>query len=301
MTDFNDSQTFAYLNHLSTEKLEELLTAAHDPYDEETSAYYDAIEEVILRREKESPTGRLSDLDASWKEFCSHYVNQTGEAGRPYPDDAPDAASDAAASSIALNRSEKRRPNFRKRFIAVAAGAAAVFAMIVAVQASGFDLLGWLGRWTEDVLWFNSDSPDTEKSPSTQSSQAYDTIQAAVEKCGITAPVVPTWFPDGYELDEANYAENQSTKYVFCQFSNQDEGWIHFRVTNYETPLQSKTSSAEKDTSTVGEYVSNDQLFYITNNVENSVVSWSSGTWFASIEGTISEEEIKTMIDSIGG
>lgn len=256
MTDFNDSQTFAYLNHLSTEKLEELLTAAHDPYDEETSAYYDAIEEVILRREKESPTGRLSDLDASWKEFCSHYVNQTGEAGRPYPDDAPDAASDAAASSIALNRSEKRRPNFRKRFIAVAAAAAAVFAMIVAVQASGFDLLGWLGHWTDEVLRFGTISPDTRKSPSSQSTQIYDVIQAAVEKCGITDSVVPTHFPDSYDLQEVNYYENQSSKYVISEFSDQNGGWICFHITNYENINQNKTSAAEKDTSSVEEYIS---------------------------------------------
>lgn len=299
MTDFKNGQTYAYLDQLSIEELEALLRASPRgaSEDEASSAYYHAIEEVILRREKESPTGRLSDLDASWEEFCTYYATPEDKNALLRPDA---HTAHAAAASTSLNRSNKTRPRLRRRFGILAAAVVAVFAMMVAAQASGLDFFGWLGRWTDEVLWFDSGSRDIGKFSPSHSTQTYDAIQASVERCGITDSVVPTWYPDGYELLEANYFENESSKYIIAEFSDQDKGWIYFHITNYNSINQRKAVSAEKDPSTMEEYLSNDQLFYVMNNQENSVVAWGSGTWYATIEGTITEEEIKNMIDSIG-
>ncbi len=299
MTDFKNGQTYAYLDQLSIEELEALLRASPRgaSEDEATSAYYHAIEEVILRREKESPTGRLSDLDASWEEFCTYYVTPEDKNALLRPDA---YTAHAAAASTSLNRSNKTRPRLRRRFRILAAAVVAVFAMMVAAQASGLDFFGWLGRWTDELLWFSSESPNTEKGATSRTTQIHDMLQDAVEKCGITVPVVPTWYPDGYELDEANFYENESSKYIIAELSNQADGWIYFHITNYNSINQRKAVSAEKDASTTEKYLSNDQLFYVMNNHENSVAAWGSGTWYATIEGTITEEEIKNMIDSIG-
>ena len=63
MADLKRDRRFANLNRLSTEQLEELLrTAPLLPDSQETSEYYDAIEEVILQRETEHPTGRRQRL-----------------------------------------------------------------------------------------------------------------------------------------------------------------------------------------------------------------------------------------------
>lgn len=300
MTDFKNGQTYAYLDQLSIEELEALLRASPRgaSEDEASSAYYHAIEEVILRREKESPTGRLSDLDASWEEFCTYYATPEDKNALLRPDA---HTAHAAAASTSLNRSNKTRPRLRRRFGILAAAVVAVFAMMVAAQASGLDFFGWLGRWTDEVLWFDSGSRDIGKFSPSHSTQTYDAIQASVERCGVTDSVVPTWFPDGYELEETNYYENESSKIVFCKFTDEDEGWLHIQIINYESVDQNKASSAEKDATAVDKYTSNNQLFYIMNNRENCVATWSSDTWFASIAGSISEEEIKTMIDSIGG
>lgn len=300
MTDFKNSQTYAYLDQLSIEELEALLRASPRgaSEDEASSAYYHAIEEVILRREKESPTGRLSDLDASWEEFCTYYATPEDKNALLRPDA---HTAHAAAASTSLNRSNKTRPRLRRRFGILAAAVVAVFAMMVAAQASGLDFFGWLGRWTDEVLWFDSGSRDIGKFSPSHSTQTYDAIQASVERCGITDSVVPTWYPDGYELEETNYYENESSKIVFCKFTDEDEGWIHLQITNYENSSQRKVVATEKDSTIKEEYPSNNQLFYIMNNQQTSVATWGANTWCASIEGTITEEEIKSMIDSIGG
>lgn len=300
MTDFKNSQAYAYLDQLSIEELEALLRASPRgaSEDEATSAYYHAIEEVILRREKESPTGRLSDLDASWEEFCTYYVTPEDKNALLRPDA---HTAHAAAASTSLNRSNKTRPRLRKRFRILAAAVVAVFAMMVAAQASGLDFFGWLGRWTDELLWFNSESPNVKKGEVSQTDDIHDIIQTEVEKCGILVPIVPTWYPLSYELVEATYYENKSSRVVLCELSNKDEGWIYIQITNYEDSNQRKTVAAEKDSTTVEKYTSNDQLYYIMNNRQTSVATWGSDTWCASIEGTITEEEIKSMIDSIGG
>ena len=63
---YSAGKRYGYLRRLTTEQLEELLgDAPLKPDNQQTSDFYDAIEEVILERETTSPTGRLSDIDSA--------------------------------------------------------------------------------------------------------------------------------------------------------------------------------------------------------------------------------------------
>ena len=62
----DSSRRYSYLEHLSVDRLEELLDLAVNTDEEEKTEYVDAILEVIVRKEKESPTGRLTDVDKAW-------------------------------------------------------------------------------------------------------------------------------------------------------------------------------------------------------------------------------------------
>ena len=88
------NQKYAYLDQLSTEKLEELLKMDRlSGCDEATSEYFDAIEEVILRREEQEPSGRLSNVGDSWEEFQKQYVAPEGRNLRLFPEEARGGAS----------------------------------------------------------------------------------------------------------------------------------------------------------------------------------------------------------------
>ena len=84
----DDSQKYAYLDQMSTEELEELLrTSIHFSDEAEDEDCINAILEVIIKREKEHPTGRLTDIDKAWSDFQTHFNTPEGEGLSLFADD----------------------------------------------------------------------------------------------------------------------------------------------------------------------------------------------------------------------
>ena len=69
----NKKNTYAHLDRLSTEALEELLCADIKSPDDDDDEVVLHILEVIEQREKAIPTGRLSDVDKALEEFQTYY------------------------------------------------------------------------------------------------------------------------------------------------------------------------------------------------------------------------------------
>lgn len=296
MADLKSSRRLENLKRLSTEQLEELLrTAPVLSGDQETSEYYDAIEAVLLQRETEAPTGRLSDLDASWEEFRRQYAAPEGRGLRLYSDGDRESPPSAGSRSSAV---------FRK-VLPIAAAIAVVFMSMIAAQAAGVDVFGSLARWTEETFHFNGgdSTPAADGTRPQVEDETYLAIQAEVDKLGIDVPVVPTWFPDGYELQEIQSSNPDITEWkgVDCLFRNENSQTLRFRITKYEDDYDISSIVFEKDGQQVTEYIGGDKLFYIMSNNSRKTATWSDGQLVVSINGEFSQDIMKTMIDSIGG
>lgn len=296
MADLKSSRRLENLKRLSTEQLEELLrTAPVLSGDQETSEYYDAIEAVLLQRETEAPTGRLSDLDASWEEFRRQYAAPEGRGLRLYSDGDRETPPSAGSRSSAV---------FRK-VLPIAATIAVVFMSMIAAQAAGVDVFGSLARWTEETFHFNGgdSTPAADGTRPQVEDETYLAIQAEVDKLGIDVPVVPTWFPDGYELQEIQSSNPDITEWkgVDCLFRNENSQTLRFRITKYEDDYDISSIVFEKDGQQVTEYIGGDKLFYIMSNNSRKTATWSDGQLVVSINGEFSQDIMKTMIDSIGG
>lgn len=296
MADLKSSRRLENLKRLSTEQLEELLrTAPVLSGDQETSEYYDAIEAVLLQRETEAPTGRLSDLDASWEEFRRQYAAPEGRGLRLYSDGDRESPPSAGSRSSAV---------FRK-VLPIAATIAVVFMSMIAAQAAGVDVFGSLARWTEETFHFNGgdSTPVADGTRPQVEDETYLAIQAEVDKLGIDVPVVPTWFPDGYELQEIQSSNPDITEWkgVDCLFRNENSQTLRFRITKYEDDYDISSIVFEKDGQQVTEYIGGDKLFYIMSNNSRKTATWSDGQLVVSINGEFSQDIMKTMIDSIGG
>lgn len=296
MADLKSSRRLENLKRLSTEQLEELLrTAPVLSGDQETSEYYDAIEAVLLQRETEAPTGRLSDLDASWEEFRRQYAVPEGRGLRLYSDGDRETPPPAGSRSSAV---------FRK-VLPIAAAIAVVFMSMIAAQAAGVDVFGSLARWTEETFHFNGgdNTPAADGTRPQVEDETYLAIQAEVDKLGIDVPVVPTWFPDGYELQEIQSSNPDITEWkgVDCLFRNENSQTLRFRITKYEDDYDISSIVFEKDGQQVTEYIGGDKLFYIMSNNSRKTATWSDGQLVVSINGEFSQDIMKTMIDSIGG
>ena len=65
-----DNNQYAYLRQLPIGKLLELLDIAPVPAScPEDEAYVDALEEAIIEKENENPTGFFPDVDQQWEQF----------------------------------------------------------------------------------------------------------------------------------------------------------------------------------------------------------------------------------------
>lgn len=300
MADLKHDRRFANLNRLSTEQLEELLrTAPLLPDSQETSEYYDAIEEVILQRETEHPTGRIQDVDSAWAEFQEQYLSSTGESARLYPEE----RSEMSTFSVKTNKSHAK--NIFRKVVPIAATIAVVFMSMIVAQAAGVDIFGSLARWTEKTFHFNGgdSTPAADGTRPQVEDETYLAIQAEVDKLGIDVPVVPTWFPDGYELQEIQSSNPDITEWkgVDCLFRNENSQTLRFRITKYEEDYDISSIVFEKDGQQVTEYIGGDKLFYIMSNNSRKTATWSDGQLVVSINGEFSQDIMKTMIDSIGG
>jgi len=298
---------YAYLEQLSLERLEDLLSrAALMPYNEDTDEYFDAVEEVILKKRRADAAGRATHIDSSWEEFKKHYATPEGEGMQLYPNEESDNSNLTNEVPIASNPTPPNKTVKRilKKVFLVAAVIAVFFAVMVAAQAAGLDVFGALARWTGETFHFQAGTtkaalPATEVAKSR--SVYYEEIQADVEKCGISDPVVPTQYPVGYTLESLEYSENASGQFVSCLFQNEEGGGFTFIITNYTDKDQVASLTFEKDTSAVEEYISSGIRFYIMSNLDNVTATSAEGGVCLNISGTLSMEELKAMIDSIGG
>ena len=302
------NQKYAYLNQLSTEKLEELLKMDRlSECDEATSEYFDAIEEVILRREEQEPSGRLSNVSDSWEEFQKQYAAPEGRNLRLFPEDdsCKDNSEDLGAPSDKRPVVSRRRYRPLRKVALVAAIAATLLAGMVVAQAAGLDVFGRLARWTDEIFQFapyNTGTVATDQSSSGEFNEIYEILQAEVSDCGISGPAVPTYFPDGYTLLEISHGQNDISQGVFCALSNETGDLLTIDFQKYSDVSQIGSLAIEKDGSPVEEYISSTGLrTYIMDNLETTVAAWSWSDWCVTIDGPISEAEMKTMIESIGG
>lgn len=301
MTNFKNNRRYENLKRLSTEELEKMLRTAPFLSDsQETSEYYDAIEEVILERETENPTGRLSDLDSSWEEFQQQYASPEGRGMRLYPEE---ERSEASVLTTKTNRPHTR--SLFHKVVPLAAAIAVVFMSMIAVQAAGVDVFGSLARWTEETFHF-SDGSETSAAETTHppvEDETYLAIQAEVDKLDIDIPVVPTWFPDGYELEEIKTSDPDITEWqgIDCAFLNDDGEQFSLTITKYVEGHDISSIVFEKDNQPVIEYLSNNKLFYVMSDTVYKTAAWSDGRIVISLSGPVTEESMKKAIDSIGG
>lgn len=294
MAGFKNSRRYENLKRLTTEQLEEQLrTAPFLADNQETSEYYDVIEEIILERETETPTGRLSDLDRSWEEFRQQYAAPEGRGLRLYSGE--EAWEEKAPA--------KGHKNIFRKVVLLAAAISIMFACMIAAQAAGVDVFGALARWTEETFRFkdNSDTIPTETTQTQTENEAYLAIKTEVDKLDISIPVVPTWFPEDFELQEikASSPDITSFEHIVCLFSSKNDQNFTLSITKYEEKEDISNTVFEKDSQSVIEYVGSNKLFYIMSNNNTKTAAWSDGQLVISMSGPLTEEAIKKMIDSI--
>lgn len=134
--------TYASLDRLSTERLEDLLRADLTVSDQGNEEVVFRVLEILEQRERAQSTGCLPDTRQSWAEFQQYYNIPEGEGASLYLGGPPE---------------EERPPSILwmrvRQGIKVCATAAAIFLVIcggiLAGEICGFEPIATLGLWPE--------------------------------------------------------------------------------------------------------------------------------------------------------
>ena len=295
MSKNNQYESDAYLDQLSMEQLEDLLRADLNSPDEENDEAVFHILEVMKKREKENPTGRLPDKNKAWKEFQEYYNIPEGEGESLYPTYSEPENDDKNIQTLKTNE-PRTRPRFRmRRGLVVAAILIVMFGSMLTAQAAGVDVFGAIGRWTEEKFHF-------EIAPTSADGTTDYTFQEAGNEKGFSKNLIPTWYPEGFEAFEPK--DNSVEDYVdsvYCQYINKEENRSYLAmVSRYYDSSSIESTVYEKDETEVEIYDHNGKNFYIMSNLDSKTATWSDGKVKIDIVGQLTTDEIEQIIDSIG-
>lgn len=287
----NEYESGTYWDQLSTEQLEDILRAdiaSPNQMNDETVFH---ILEVMEKREKENPTGRLPDTDQAWQEFQKYYNIPEGEGESLYPIRNNQEKRSASVPT-------KTRRVFRSRkILVVAAVLILMFGGMLTAQAAGVDVFGAIGRWTEETFHFELPINHDDLVGETD----YN-LRNASQKAGLPGSVAPIWCPEGFlPKTPTNTHIEDYVDTAVCEYINENENRSYFvDISYYYNSSDVEATIFEKDDSEVVTYSSNRGTFYIFSNIDVLAATWSNGHLSITVAGDLQLEELEKIIDSIG-
>lgn len=289
-TSGNKRRDYSKFDNMSTEMLEDILRAdSHLPDGDNSDT--DAIlyiMEVIAKREKEHSTGKFTDVRDAWASFSENYMPYIEDSKSLY--DFGDEKETGVIQTPSIQRQLKKR-----RLMRVACVAAVVTVLLLAstitASAFGFDLWGAVAKWTKDTFGFSS----TVTNIQTSSNSDYTDLQEALDNYRISARIAPTWYPNGYLLENIRVNETPAQTTIVANYSNK-ENEISIKITLLAKP---STRTYEKDAENVTVYSANGIDHYIMSNLNQTNIVWQTENSECSITGQFTLEEAKMIINSI--
>ena len=286
---------YQFLEKISTEELRRLLREDFESSDESTpenDEFITKVMEVVAQREESASSVPVFDSAAGWENFQKNY--------RPMQGNLVSLCDDAQLEALTCKHRDVKSPHQAsipdpkrriKPFALVAATIGLFMTLLMVAQAAGLDVFGAMARWTDETFSFIS-------TPASNEATAFRT---ALEKQGIPKEYAPTWVPAGFKAGSPQVSSSKRTTELSVTFSNSNKEFV-FAITKYASSDAIETISYEKNLGDAILYSNGRQLFYIFDNVESCVAAWSDGQAFAiGISGEISIDDMKSIIDSIGG
>ena len=254
-------------------------------------AAVDEMEAILAALRKKAPFPHTHSTAEKWAEFQAEHAEELASLGIRKDEDTEEVVEkkpETGASEVRGVQESKVMRHRSRSFLRVGLIVAAVVVLMVlitvTVGALGFNLWGWVPKWSDEDVRFVSE--DTEK-------PYVEYIPDILKRLGITEPLYPTWLPEDMVWTEAQVFEEPF--FLNEKFQGNDRRLI---ITIYPvTDLVTSVYQKENDQAT--EYVAGDILHYIFDNTNEIVAVWNTENYTTLITGNISLEEMKKIIDSV--
>ena len=192
------------------------------------------------------------------------------------------------------------RRSFRTLIQMVAIITVMLFSMVTA-QAFGFDIFGAIARWTSSTFHFSTEETTFAtigKYPVAEGElKSYDSLQAALDDFDITGEVAPTWIPERFELQDVTVSVSSNKVCLEAHYLEPCEP--SFILIRFKSYVSSDQTEIEKDAAHTSAYSIGNQKFFLVSDKSLEKATWINGQLECLIYGSISQQELKEIINSI--
>lgn len=291
------------IRNFSTNVLKAILSEDlnSDPAERLSPEIIKQIISVIRAREEAEGKHEPVDIAAAWEKIKAVSLSQTDSEG-----ELVDSPSKAEVREPSRRPTYLRHKTLKRLIVAAAIIAGLLFGALVA-QAAGIDVFGIVGRWTSETFHFSyvGEGANPIESDSTLQNDSdagpYALLKNALSDCGISEENAPTWCPKGFVSAEPHITNSDFGHKVYCLFEDREGQFTVIDIRDYATAADLNYYAFEKDDSFVEKYVNGARTFYILSNENELTATWASPNIVITITGSISLDDLKTIIDSIGG
>lgn len=269
------TRDFSKYDAMETEDLEEILRLDADaPEGQEPDTELLLYIMGVLADRKRNSGDPGKTAQESWESFRQHYLEE------PVPQE-------TKSGKYTL---------WLRRLIAAAAVAALVFCIPLTANALGWEKL-WpvIARWARETFSFVSSENTEVSEPTPEDQENYTSLREALEDNNRDADMIPTWIPDGYELNSLKKDVSPIQETYIAYYVNGDKE-LKIRIQTY---LSTEFQKIEIE-KTAEVYVSSGIEYYIFVNLNQIQVVWIRNSYECTISGNLSVAEAKMMINSIG-
>ncbi|BAL00315.1 hypothetical protein OBV_31160 [Oscillibacter valericigenes Sjm18-20] len=302
--DGKKSDSYQFLEQMSTEKLKSIARADFESGDSDDAAndkFITRVMEVIAQREEEDPTAPHFDVEAGWKDFQENYCPTEGKTIAVHGDNKQNKL--VHESSKNEEQADLKAPQPKRaghRFLRIITIAAAVVCLCaVAANAFEINIFKMFAQWTQEIFQFHTEEISSQGAEYTSGTvlDSSQTLEDALKKAGITQPVSPKWIPEGFTFVTMDAYPNIGESLYTALYENETKG--HTIIVSVNVHQKPQASIQEKDDSQVTVYTAGKIDHYIMENNDVLTATWFADNLECSIMGEISELDMEAMINSI--
>lgn len=248
----------------------------------------EALDSLLEQMEAVSPlpASLSTDPEESLKQFRRRYASviETANAG---------TAEDISAVP------EKRHSN--RLFVRALPFAAALMLLLssITAQAFGMNVFSVIARWTAEIFRLDGGSTPyatvSLRPLAVDEEATYQSLEEAMEAFGIRAPLAPKEIPERFELVKVWAVNRESGILIYAEFKSSDgKGLIR-----YNEAEEQEFNTLERENSVITSYFAGRIDHKLISDMGRQKAVWRNGNFECEISGDFSEQELKTIIDSI--
>lgn len=171
---------------------------------------------------------------------------------------------------------------------------AALFCIMVAASAFGFNPIQAIFKWADGVIQIYNNPSGVMELPADDPSE-YHSLEEVLASDGIDSGGCPSWIPKDYSV--AAISVKRTNEFIkYSSIYDSERGEILIRVMQF---TKSEWSTVEERETGGHLYSHNGIEYYIISNDGITKAGWNIGECSYLISGQLSESELKQMIDSI--